>query len=125
MGVRLRLSPMPFMFTCVYTANTASLFSCPSNLTNLLAHDKFDLGFARFGLVMLLPGVLAILTNFAIFAFLFRNDLRGSYDTDKGVSFSPESKGLLGVAAARIARVGDLLPESWSGYYDSQTAPIG
>ncbi|MEJ7819927.1 MAG: SLC13 family permease, partial [Rubrobacteraceae bacterium] len=76
MVVRLRLSPLPFMFACVYTANTASLFLPISNLTNLLAYDRFDLGFVRFGLVMLLPGLLAVITNFAIFAFLFRNDLR-------------------------------------------------
>ncbi len=105
MVLRLRLSPLPFMFACVYTANTASLFLPVSNLTNLLAYDKFDLGFARFGLVMLLPGALAILTNFAVFAFLFRNDLRGSYDLDKSVEFSAENKAFFGVAAAGIAGV--------------------
>lgn len=105
MVVRLRLSPLPFMFTCVYTANTASLFLPISNLTNLLAYDRFDLGFVRFGLVMLLPGLLAVITNFAIFAFLFRNDLRGSYDMDKGARFSAENKGFFRVAAAGIAGV--------------------
>ena len=105
MVVRLRLSPMPFMFACVYTANTASLFLPISNLTNLLAYQKFDLGFAHFGLVMLLPGALAILTNFAIFAFLFRNDLHGSYNLDKSVEFSAENKAFFRVAAAGIAGV--------------------
>ena len=105
MVVRLRLSPLPFMFACVYTANTASLFLPISNLTNLLAYDRFDLGFVRFGLVMLLPGLLAVITNFAIFAFLFRNDLRGSYDMDKGSGFSAENRAFFGVAAASIAGV--------------------
>lgn len=105
MVVRLRLSPLPFMFACVYTANTASLFLPISNLTNLLAYDRFDLGFVRFGLVMLLPGLLAVITNFAIFAFLFRNDLRGSYDMDKGSGFSAENRAFFGVAAAGIAGV--------------------
>ncbi len=105
MVVRLRLSPMPFMFACVYTANTASLFLPISNLTNLLAYQKFDLGFAHFGLVMLLPGALAILTNFAIFAFLFRNDLHGSYNLDKSVELSAENKAFFRVAAAGIAGV--------------------
>ena len=105
MVVRLRLSPLPFMFACVYTANTASLFLPVSNLTNLLAYDKFDLGFARFGLVMLLPGILAVLTNFAIFVLLFRNDLWGSYELDKGARFSPENGSFFGVAAAGIACV--------------------
>lgn len=104
MVVRLRLSPLPFMFACVYTANTASLFLPVSNLTNLLAYGKFDLGFARFGLVMLLPGVFAVLTNFLVFAWLFRNDLRGSYK-DTGDAFSPESRGFFGTAAVGIAGV--------------------
>lgn len=105
MVVRLRLSPMPFMFACVYTANTASLFLPISNLTNLLAYDEFDLGFARFGLVMLLPGILAVVTNFAIFAYMFRDDLRGGYDMGRGTEFSAENKGLFRVAAAGIAGV--------------------
>lgn len=105
MVVRLRLSPMPFMFACVYTANTASLFLPISNLTNLLAYDRFNLGFARFGLVMLIPGVLAVLTNFAIFVFLFRNDLSGSYDLDKGVRFSAENKSMFRAAATGIGGV--------------------
>jgi arsenical pump membrane protein len=78
--VRLRLSPLPFMFACVYTANTASLFLPVSNLTNLLAYDAFDLGFARFALLMLIPATLAVLANALVLAVLFRKDLRGSYD---------------------------------------------
>jgi len=105
MVVRLRLSPLPFMFACVYTANTASLFLPVSNLTNLLAYGKFDLGFARFGLVMLIPGVLAVLVNFLIFAYLFRNDLHGSYETNKGARFSADNRGFFGVAATGIAGV--------------------
>lgn len=105
MVVRLRLSPMPFMFACVYTANTASLFLPVSNLTNLLAYDRFDLGFARFGLVMVLPATLAVLTNFAIFALLFRRELRGSYDLDKGSLFVPENGRFFAAATAGIAGV--------------------
>jgi arsenical pump membrane protein len=71
---------MPFMFACVYTANTASLFLPVSNLTNLLAYDAFDLGFARFALLMLIPATLAVLANALVLAVLFRKDLRGSYD---------------------------------------------
>lgn len=101
MAVRLRLSPMPFMFACVYTANTASLFLPVSNLTNLLAYGKFDLGFARFGLVMLLPAVLAVLVNFLIFTRLFRNDLQGTY-RNEGLSFTPENRRFFALATAGI-----------------------
>ncbi len=73
---RLRLEPLPFMFACVYAANTASLFLPVSNLTNLLAYNVFDLGFARYALIMLAPATLAVLTNLLLFRWLFRRDLR-------------------------------------------------
>ena len=60
---RLGLKPLPFMFACVYAANTASLFLPVSNLTNLLAHDAFSLGFARYTVIMVLPATLAVLSN--------------------------------------------------------------
>ena len=77
---RLGLKPMPFMFACVYAANTASLFLPVSNLTNLLAHDAFGLGFARYALIMVLPATLAVVANILIFGWLFQEDLRGAYE---------------------------------------------
>ncbi len=77
---RLGLKPIPVMFVCVYAANTASLFLPVSNLTNLLAHDAFGLGFARYALIMVLPATLAVVANILIFGWLFRKDLRGTYD---------------------------------------------
>jgi arsenical pump membrane protein len=77
---RLGLKPLPFMFACVYAANTASLFLPVSNLTNLLAYDDFALGFARYASIMILPATLAVLSNLLVFAWLFRKDLQGSYD---------------------------------------------
>jgi arsenical pump membrane protein len=79
---RLKLEPLPFMFACVYAANTASLFLPVSNLTNLLAHDAFGLGFARYALIMLLPATLAVVTNLLVFHWLFRKDLGGFYNPD-------------------------------------------
>lgn len=79
MVVRLRLRPLPFVFACAYTANTASLFLPVSNLTNLLVYNAFDLDFLRFGLVMLLPATLAVVANVAVFFVLFRGDLNGGY----------------------------------------------
>lgn len=104
MVVRLRLSPLPFMFACVYTANTASLFLPVSNLTGLLAYDKFDLDFVRFGLVMFIPATLAVLVNFLVFSRLFRNDLRGFYE-DEAPSFVPEDRPFFLVATAGIVGV--------------------
>jgi arsenical pump membrane protein len=104
MVVRLRLSPLPFMFACAYTANTASLFLPTSNLTNLLAYNAFDLGFFRFGLIMFIPATLATLTNALIFTTVFRRDLRGCYD-NKLPSFVPENLGFFRLAAVTIVAV--------------------
>lgn len=104
MVVRLRLSPMPFMFACVYTANTASLFLPISNLTNLLAYDVFDLEFTKFTLIMLIPATLSILANALILAGLFRKDLRGSYEQNLP-SFVPENQRLFRMATGGVAGV--------------------
>jgi len=101
---RLGLKPLPFMFACVYAANTASLFLPVSNLTNLLAYDAFGLGFARFALVMLLPATLAVATNLLVFVRLFRRDLGGSYDPG-GHRFSPENRAFFRLATAAILGV--------------------
>jgi arsenical pump membrane protein len=105
--VRLRLSPLPFMFACLYTANTASLFLPVSNLTNLLVYNAFDLGFARFALIMLLPATLAVAANAAVFAVLFRSDLRGSYEAKLHAQVPADGRflrlvtiGIVGVLAA-------------------------
>jgi arsenical pump membrane protein len=102
--VRLRLRPLPFMFACVYTANTASLLLPVSNLTNLLAYDAFDLGFARFTLLMLIPATLAVLANTLVLAVLFRKDLRGSYD-QRLPSFVPADHAFFLTATAGIVGV--------------------
>jgi arsenical pump membrane protein len=102
--VRLRLSPLPFMFACVYTANTASLFLPVSNLTNLLVYEGLDLHFGRFALVMLLPASLAVLTNFLLFALLFRRDLRGAYPKETP-RFVPENVAFFRVATGSIAAI--------------------
>jgi arsenical pump membrane protein len=104
MVVRLRLSPLPFMFACVYTANTASLFLPISNLTNLLAYDTFDLSFVRFALIMLIPATLAVLANALVLAWLFRKDLWGSYPQKISI-FIPEDRTFFRVAVGAVAGV--------------------
>lgn len=101
---RLRLSPLPFMFACTYTANTASLFLPVSNLTNLLVYNTLGLGFLRFALVMLVPALLAVATNAAVFFWLFRGELSGAYE-HKPASFVPENPAFFRLAAAGMAAV--------------------
>jgi arsenical pump membrane protein len=95
---------MPFMFACVYTANTASLFLPISNLTNLLAYDAFDLEFIRFSLIMLIPATLAMLANAVVLTWLFHNDLRGSFE-QKLPSFVPENRRFFRMATGGVAGV--------------------
>lgn len=102
---RLGLKPLPFMFACVYAANTASLFLPISNLTNLLAYNAFSLGFARFALVMLLPAALAVLANVLVFGWLFRGDLGGSYDAAAVPRFSPENPAFFRLAVGALLAV--------------------
>lgn len=102
MVVRLGLRPLPFMFACVYAANTASLFLPISNLTGLLVYDAFDLGFLKFGEVMALPATLAVVVNFALFSWLFRKDLRGFHERETP-TFVPENRTFFRVATGGIA----------------------
>ena len=101
---RLNLRPLPFVFACVYAANTASLFLPISNLTNLLAYGAFSPGFGRYALLMLLPGALAVAANLLVFARLFGRDLKGSYDPEEH-RFSPENRAFFRLATGGIAAV--------------------
>lgn len=103
MVVRLRLRPLPFVFACTYTANTASLFLPISNLTNLLAYNAFDLGFVRFGVVMFIPALLAVVANLLVFLVLFRGDLIGGYEEDH--FFEAENPPFFRLAAGGVAAV--------------------
>jgi len=75
----LGIKPIPFMFACVYTANTGSLLLPVSNLTNLLVYEAFSMDLLRFALIMIFPAAFAIVTNLLIFVLLFREDIRGTY----------------------------------------------
>ncbi len=116
---RLRLKPLPFMFACVYAANTASLFLPVSNLTGLLAYEAFDPGFARFALVMLLPATFAVLTNLLLFRWLFRRELRGSYDPVVS-PFTPKDPAFFRAAAVSIFGVLSVL-----SFASCLSVPIG
>jgi arsenical pump membrane protein len=77
---RLRLPPLPFMFACTFIADTASFLLPVSNPINVLVLDAFGGGLGTFLRYMLLPSVFGILCNVGVFAWLFRRDLRLSYD---------------------------------------------
>ena len=72
---RLQLPARPYIFACAFVANIASLTLPVSNLTNLLFTGAFALPFGSFVLRMALPQCAALLTNYILFRWLFRNDL--------------------------------------------------
>ena len=74
-----RLDPLPFAFTTVWLANTASLLLPVSNLTNLLAAERSGASPLQFlGLMGAPAAVAVIVTSLLVWAF-HRRTLRGSF----------------------------------------------
>jgi len=77
-AARLRTNPRPHVYACSHLANSASLLLPVSNLTNLLAFRATGLSFTRFGGLMALPWLLALLIEWLILRRSFAGDLRRS-----------------------------------------------
>ncbi|KAA9110207.1 SLC13 family permease [Microbacterium rhizomatis] len=74
-----RLDVMPFAFTTVWLANTASLVLPVSNLTNLLAADRLNASPVQFATVLGLPALIAIVVTVLLLWLFHRRGLRGRY----------------------------------------------
>ncbi|MCS0636283.1 SLC13 family permease [Streptomyces sp. LP05-1] len=81
MGVR----PAPHVYACAHLSNTASLLLPVSNLTNLLAFTAAGIGFLHFAGLMVLPWLVAIAVEYAVFRRFFAADL----DTPPGAAPEP------------------------------------
>jgi arsenical pump membrane protein len=69
---------LPLAMTTLWLANTASLLLPVSNLTNLLAANRVDLGVTEYAQVMGLPQVASIaVTMVCLWAFYWRPGVRG------------------------------------------------
>jgi arsenical pump membrane protein len=79
---RLRLPVLPFMFACTFIADTASFVLPVSNPINVIVLSAFGSGLGTFLRYLLLPGLLAIGLNTLLFAWLYRRDLKLSYETN-------------------------------------------
>jgi arsenical pump membrane protein len=64
----------PQVYACTHLSNTASLLPV-SNLTNLLAFTASGLSFTRFAALMMLPWLVAIGAEYAVFRRFFATDL--------------------------------------------------
>jgi arsenical pump membrane protein len=71
-----RVSAGPLQLVCVRLANSASLLLPVSNLTNLLAMPRLDLGFGRFVLLMAPVWLTTLAIEYAVHRLWFRDDLR-------------------------------------------------
>lgn len=75
------LPPLPFAFTTVWLANTASLLLPVSNLSNLLALHEFQRwgGLSAYLRVAWAPALVAMATTVVVIAVLHHRQLRGRY----------------------------------------------
>ncbi|HTP63926.1 MAG TPA: ArsB/NhaD family transporter [Geobacteraceae bacterium] len=80
LATRLRLAVLPFVFACTFIADTASFLLPVSNPINILFMDACGGNLGEFLHHLLLPSIFCIGFNIAVFAWLFRRDLRMSYD---------------------------------------------
>ncbi len=76
---RAELNAKPFMYSFFFAANIASMFLYIGNLTNILIGDAFKLGYFDFTAYMFLPTMAAIIVNFAIFYYIYRDSLKEPY----------------------------------------------
>ncbi len=76
---RAELNAKPFMYSFFFAANIASMFLYIGNLTNILIGDAFKLGYFDFTAYMFLPTMTAIIVNFIIFYYIYRDSLKAPY----------------------------------------------
>jgi Na+/H+ antiporter NhaD/arsenite permease-like protein len=106
MARRVRLNPLPFALTTVMLANCASLLLPVSNLTNLLAAQRFGVagssGAAGFVALSWAPATIAVLVPAAAVAVLGRRALSSRYTlpVDRGVGEGAAPDGAPGEGAA-------------------------
>jgi arsenical pump membrane protein len=84
-----QVSARPLQLVCVRLANSASLLLPVSNLTNLLALPRIDLGFGRFVLLMTPVWVLTLLIEYGAHRAWFRADLAAPAASRRPVTVPP------------------------------------
>lgn len=77
---RLGVEVMPFAFASVWLASTASLLLPVSNLTNLLALERLDLGAVDFVRATWPPQLAVLVVVLAVLLLRHRRALRGRYE---------------------------------------------
>ncbi|HVB22552.1 MAG TPA: ArsB/NhaD family transporter [Ktedonobacteraceae bacterium] len=80
---RLRLPVLPFLFACTFIADTASFLLPVSNPINIIILTRFQLDLWTFLRLLLLPSILVISMNIGMFFLLYRNQIKGRFDSKR------------------------------------------
>jgi arsenical pump membrane protein len=96
---RANLDTKPFMYAFFFAANIASMFLLIGNLTNIMIGDGFHLGYFDFAAWMFLPTMAAIVVNYLIFRYMYRDSIKTTYSQEKGTDLSKliKSKWMVGI----------------------------
>jgi arsenical pump membrane protein len=71
---------IPYMMACGFVADTMSIPLAVSNLTNMITARYFDLGFARFALLMLIPSLVCLAVTLWVLRWYYRREIPARYD---------------------------------------------
>jgi arsenical pump membrane protein len=116
----LRLDARPFILTCAFVANTASLALPMSNLTNMLVYGLLHVSFWSFVRYLALPNLAAMAVNLVLFVWFFWGRLPADVALPEGAHLPlPPSAyfrwglALLGLSAAGLTAAGMLGLPFW------------
>jgi arsenical pump membrane protein len=102
---RLRLPVLPYLFACTFIADTASFLLPISNPINIIVMSRFPLPLPTFLRLLLLPCLVVIAINLAVFCLLYRRQLKGTFNINhmptlsQAVKHRPYFRYTLGVLA--------------------------
>jgi arsenical pump membrane protein len=118
------LPPLPFALATVWLANTASLLLPVSNLTNLLAEGRMDVGGpAGFAALVAAPAAVGIVVPVIVLSLLFRKQLRGRYSAPQVERAGDRT--LLIVSAIVVAALLPLLVSGLPVWIPATVAAVG
>jgi len=104
---RMRLSVRPPAYACAHLANSGSLLTPVSNLTNLLAFAATGLSFLSFTVLMAVPWLVAVLVEYALLRRVFATDLdRRRSDTEAEAEAEPPPTPWLALLVLTLSVVG-------------------